>query len=264
MTSQSLLSSVARTVDSELPWDTNGEYGGWGGGTWERTRPDDALHPVVFVHGNQRDASDWETHRQRFKNSGYTDNDLWAITFKQSMPTHDEMKRQLDDFVRNFSLQTDSREIVIIAHSLGVTGVRHWLHTSTPSVSVAGFIALAGANHGIGYATLWCQLGLSRGSGSVSHYLRSDYEQFDSHPLQSLNADETPHDFPYFTLRGAHDALFSLNPDSPRLEGAVENAVLETDHDGVRVHPKALQKIDQWVAYIESGSHGGRYDFSSE
>jgi|AntDeeMetagen192_2_1112575.scaffolds.fasta_scaffold04251_3 triacylglycerol esterase/lipase EstA (alpha/beta hydrolase family) len=247
MTKPSLLSNPTRTDSSRLPWDTHGKYGGWGGDTTTEPTATVSRTPIVFVHGNQRDASDWETHRRLFKDGDYTNDELWGITFKQGTPTHDEMASQLDDFVGKVLDYTDAASVVIVAHSLGVTGVRHWLHESGRDEWVAGFIALAGANHGIGYAEVWCRLGLDRGASRMSQYLRSDYDELDSHPLQELNENETPHSFPYYTIRGSHDRLYALNPESPVLDGAVENVVLQTNHDGVRESADALVLIETWV-----------------
>src|SRR2546428_13805519 len=56
--------------------------GGWGGvakGLPSRH------HPVIFVHGNTRDAADWDeparSVKQRFLEAGYSRQELWALSY---------------------------------------------------------------------------------------------------------------------------------------------------------------------------------------
>lgn len=235
-----------RTDSSCLPWSSHKRYSGWGG------QPNITAHrpvqrtPIVFVHGNKRDASDWNKHREHFQTLGYTMDELWAITFAQQTPTHNEMEVQLNHFLENVLEYTGSENVILVAHSLGVTGVRHCLHNSSLAESVAGFISIAGANHGTAYAKLCCRLRLTFGKYRVCPYLRSDYKFRHSHPLTELNENETSHDFPYYTIRGKYDDFF-LDTESPKLDGAVENVLLTTDHDGVRESDTALEFIGNWI-----------------
>jgi triacylglycerol lipase len=242
-----------RADSSRLPWDPDLGYGGWGGTTRmpctgvERT-------PVVFVHGNQRDACDWERHRAYFRNRGYSDDELWAITFAQATPTHDEIAAQLEDFVENVRTYTNSQQVTLVTHSLGVTGARHWLSTADRFDWIEAFVGISGANHGVDSARLCCRLGINRGPYRTSQFLRSDYETREDHPLRRLNEDETPGDVRYYTIRGTEDILFRDHPDSPALEGADENLILPTDHDGTRDDPVAIEAMHDWAR--ESAASG--------
>jgi len=120
-----------RVDDAQLPWETAGQYGGWGGHEWFGTAPGTTQVPVVFVHGNQCDASDWTETCEQFIETGYRGDDLWAITFAESTPTHAEMAAQLDEFVAELRSDTGAESVMVVAHSLGVTGVRYWLSSVT-------------------------------------------------------------------------------------------------------------------------------------
>src|SRR5581483_6558654 len=52
--------------------------GGFGG-----IRPHYPLHhvPVIFVHGNDVDAADWYPVRDAFRAAGYSDQELWALSY---------------------------------------------------------------------------------------------------------------------------------------------------------------------------------------
>jgi len=243
-----------RTDDSQLPWSTSGEYGGWGGHDFFGTESGTARVPVVFVHGNQRDASDWTETCEQFLDAGYRGDELWAITFADATSRHVEMVAQLDAFVSEVRSQTGAESVMVVAHSLGVTGVRYWLHEYDRYDWVETFVGLAGANHGLSWATLCCAFGMDSGPCRVSDFLREDYDRYPNHPLTVLNDDETPGDVDYYTIRGRYDKLFWADHDSPRLDGAVENVVLPTDHDGVRDTDTAIDHVFSWVNSAHNAS----------
>jgi len=236
-----------RVDDAQLPWETTGQYGGWGGHEWFGTAPGTTQVPVVFVHGNQCDASDWTETCEQFIEAGYRGDDLWAITFAESTPTHAEMAAQLDEFVAELRSDTGAESVMVVAHSLGVTGVRYWLSERDRYDWVETFVGLAGANHGVSWATLCCKSGLDSGPFQVSGFLRDDYDRYTNHPLSELNDNETPGEIDYYTIRGRYDSLFWVDQASPRLDGAVENVVLPTDHNGVRDSAAAVERIFSWV-----------------
>jgi pimeloyl-ACP methyl ester carboxylesterase len=257
-----------RTDDGRLPWTTDGAYGGWGGAGYHGTDggrggtdaghrgndtgPDSASPgadgtPVVFVHGNQRDACDWTDHAGFFLRRGYPGDGLWAITFREGTPTHGSMAAQLEDFVRRVLAHTGAGSVALVGHSLGVTGIRYWLATHDRYDSVETVVGLAGANHGT-VLNAWCaDAGLNRGVYRVSEFLRADYDRRRDHPLAGLNEEETPGDVDYYTLRGTEDPLFWRCRESPALSGAT-NVAIETGHDGVRVSQTALEYVYRWVA----------------
>jgi pimeloyl-ACP methyl ester carboxylesterase len=171
---------VDRTDDRYLPWSTNGAYGGWGGHEYHVTEPGlrGDENPIVFVHGNTREACDYADHATKFLERGYGGDQLWSITFRESTSTHAEMARQLDDFVANVCAHTGADTVDVVAHSLGVTGARFWLSDLRPYLEEEGrwpsvlleadhpaaapkfdvvdtFVGLAGANEG----TWTCNLG---------------------------------------------------------------------------------------------------------
>ncbi|WP_435195938.1 esterase/lipase family protein [Natronomonas sp. EA1] len=241
---------VDRTADDDLPWPTGDGFGGWGGHAHHGTEPGVENTPVIFVHGNQRDACDFTEHAEYFLERGYRGDELWAITFDEGSPTHPSMAAQLDVFVSNVRQETGADQVSIVAHSLGVTGVRFWLAAADRYDWVDAFVGLAGANHGMIFSS-WCaDSGMTDGPYKVSPFLRADYDDYDDHPLSLLNENETPGDIRYYTIRGSEDPLFWNCPDSPALEGAV-NLELETDHDGVRVDREAKARMFEWL----SGTH---------
>lgn len=234
---------------------TDDVYGGWGGHAHHDTDPGVERSPIVFVHGNQRDACDWESHARFFLERGYGGDELWAITFGEGSPSHPTMAEQLEAFVDRVCAETGAETVSLVSHSLGVTGARFWLAAYDRYDRVDDFVGLAGANHGT-VLNSWCaDVGLTRGTYKVIPTLRADYG--DDHPLALLNADETPGDVDYYTIRGTEDPLFWGCRDSPKLEGAT-NVELETGHDGVRADVDALGHVYEWI----SGNHP--YDLTQQ
>ena len=233
-----------RTDDSRLPWDTD-EYGGWGGHDYHGTEPGTDRPPVVFVHGNQRDACDWDAHAEFFLNRSYDGDELWAVTFDDPSPTHETMADQLEEFVGQVRDHTGADQVDVVGHSLGVTGLRYWLAREGRFDWVDSFVGIAGANHGSELCSLAARVGLAEGTYKMAHFLRDDAP--DDHPLAALNLNETPGDVDYYTIRGTEDPLFMQRPESPALEGA-HNVALETDHDGARESLTSLELVYEWVA----------------
>jgi len=233
-----------RADDSRLPWDADG-YGGWGGHEHHGTEPGAERPPVVFVHGNQRDACDWEPHAEFFLNRSYSGDEFWAVSFGDASPSHSTMADQLDAFVSQVLEETGAREVSVVGHSLGVTGLRYWLARESRYDWVDSFVGIAGANHGSELFGLAVRAGLTDGTYEACHFLQDGAA--DESPLAALNEHEIPGDVDYYTIRGTEDPLFMHRPESPALEGAT-NVALEVDHDGARESLDSLELAYEWVA----------------
>ncbi|WP_129117016.1 esterase/lipase family protein [Halegenticoccus tardaugens] len=240
-----------RTASDRLPWETDGRYGGWGGEILGDRRhtpgdPEPDRSPVVFVHGNGRDACDWRAHRDYLRERGYAADDLWAITFRRPSSTHDEMAAQLEAFVARVRAHTGRERVSVVAHSLGVTGARYWMDAHDRYDAVDTFVGLAGANHGL---VPWAGGTGGDGYARPFDFLDSTRLGEDGHGLTELNrGDETPGDVDYYTIRGRYDPLFPTNPDSPRLDGAVENRVVWRGHEGVRDGRRTRRLLRRWLS----------------
>lgn len=239
-----------RADGTRLPWNTGRLYGGWGGHAHHGTEPGADRTPVVFVHGNQRDACDWEDHAEFFLKRGYRGDELWAVNFRDGSPSHDEMAATLEDFVFRVLDHADADQVSLVGHSLGVTGTRWWLAEYDRYDRVETFVGLAGANHGTELCRWADRAGLRDGTYKMIPFLRADYDRDADHPLSRLNREETPGDVDYYTIRGTDDPLFWGCPESPALEGAT-NVALTTDHDGVRTAVRAKELVFEWL----SGDH---------
>jgi triacylglycerol lipase len=237
-----------RNSDENLPFDTDGAYGGWGGHEHHGTEPGLDHYPIVFAHGNSRDACDFDEHAEYFIERGFGGDALWSITFRETGSTHGMMRDQLEDFIEKIGEETGVNTVSVVGHSLGVTGIRHWMDDFDRFDRVETFVGLAGANHGTETCGVLCESG--PGNARPCNFIAIPCADTPGEPLFELNTpNETPGDVEYYTIRGTADAFFTTRMDSPELEGAVENVVLDgATHDEVRTSNESKQLMFQWLS----------------
>jgi pimeloyl-ACP methyl ester carboxylesterase len=236
--------------------------GGWGGG--ERSRPP-GRRPVIFVHGNGRDASDWDEPRQsvraRFRAAGYREQGLWALSYngRRGEPLtacRTDNARNVPDlaaFLDAVLAYTGAGRVDVVAHSLGVTLTRATLKAH-PALAgrVGAFVAIAGANHG----TPLC-VGLAR------LHVGCDELMPDSPFLRVLNGGagggEAPPGIRTLVVASADgsDAFYpGAWSSSPHLNGARMLLLPRVGHDGLRVSEAA---VAGYLAFLQ-GDDGGMRD----
>jgi pimeloyl-ACP methyl ester carboxylesterase len=245
---------VPTLVDSEWGWRVGG-FGGVRRGA-RRTHV-----PVVFVHGNNVDAADWYPVRDAFREAGWSDQELWALSYNglggnngsalfTPNPERDEEHRRLGKdgwtyvtendvnvpdlhaFVRMVQRYTGSREFMLVGHSLGVTLAREMLRVH-PSLrrDLVAFVGVAGGNHG----TSFCP------PGSEGRVVSCDEIAAGTAWLDRLNAaGETYGRTRWMTVydgTGAGDPAFAgpAYAQSPRLEGADNRQFPGTYHNDLRL-----------------------------
>ncbi|HVL89910.1 MAG TPA: hypothetical protein VM841_06710 [Actinomycetota bacterium] len=137
--------------------------------------------PVIFVHGNNVDHADWYPVRDRFKAAGWTDQELWALSYNglganngsalfTQNPERDAERAEMGwdgnarvtsndvnvpdllDFIAAVRAYTGSERFSIVAHSLGVTLARKALKVR-PALrqGLVAFVGIAGANDGTSF-----------------------------------------------------------------------------------------------------------------
>ena len=246
--------------------------------------------PLILVHGNNVDHADWYPVRDQFKAAGWSDQELWALSYNglgaangSALMTanperdqehmelgHDGVARvtsnevnvaDLHDFILAVRAYTGSERFSIAAHSLGVTLTRRTLklHPELRHDLVA-FVGIAGGNHG----TSFCPEG-SQGQ------LNSCEEIAAGTPwLAALNgpdgADETYAPARWLTVydgTGAGDPAFSgpTYAQSPALKGATNREYPGSYHNDLRMDAAIVTDyrafIDAAEAAVPPVSGGG-------
>ena len=161
-------------TDSEWNWPLGG-FGGTRAGAPRRHVP------VIFVHGNNTDAGDWYPVRDDFRVAGWTDQELFALSYNGlGGPNGEAVERRnpeaaaertalgydgssritnndlnvpdLYNFILAVRAYTGSSRFSLVTHSLGVTLARKTLkvHPELRNDLVA-FVGIAGGNHGTSF-----------------------------------------------------------------------------------------------------------------
>jgi triacylglycerol lipase len=244
--------------------------GGWGG----LAKGHPLQHrPVIFVHGNTRDASDWDeagkSVKQRFSDAGYSMQELWAISYNgkstKQLPSPSQCRTNaqvnisdLVAFVNAVAMYTGASKLDVIAHSLGVVLARKMM-AEHPELSrlIEDFVAIAGPNHG----TTVCRRAWLVWLVGWKDFMGCDELTPGSAWLRSLNGSlgekEAPRPTKYMTIYDGTGTdrfylpwLFSLpvgDQDSPALQGAENHTLPGLTHDELRFHPRATSLYVEFV-----------------
>ncbi len=237
--------------------------GGWGG-----VQPGVPLrhHPVIFVHGNTRDASDWDepgnSVKQRFLEAGYSMQELWALSYngkstRQVQPASQcrtdtrTNEPDLAAFIKAVLAYTGAPKVDLIGHSLGVVITRSVLAEHPDLLTrVEHVVAIAGPNHG---TTVCRRLWLMWFIG-WNEFIGCDELVPGSTWLTTLNGGrgegETPGPTRYMTIYDGTGAdtfyrswLFGWpvrDADSPTLDGAENRQLPGLTHDELRTDEQAV------------------------
>lgn len=235
------------------------------------TRP-----PVIFVHGNNVDAADWYPVRDDFRAAGWSDQELWALSYNglggnngtaltRQNPERDSEHREMGwdgmtrvtnnevnvpdlfAFIQAVRAYTGSAKFSLVGHSLGVTLARRTLkvHPQLRGDLVA-FVGIAGANDG----TSFCP------PGSEGNVVSCDEIAAGTPWLAALNgpdgSDETYAPARWMTIydgSGAGDPAFAgpSYASSPELKGACNQDFPGTYHNDLRIDPSIVAHYRQFL-----------------
>jgi len=243
---------------SGFPRLTDAEWGyGLGGWSGEREGQPPARRPVVFVHGNGRDASDWDepgqSVRARFRAAGYGAHALWALSYNGRgggafTACRTDNARNVPDlaaFLQAVLAYTGAPRVDVVAHSLGVTLTRATLKAH-PALAgkVGAFVAIAGPNHGTPLCLGW-------GARQVSCDELAPGSPF----LRDLNGPEglgaAPAGVRTLVVASADRSdTFYPGPwaSSPHLRGAQVLVLPRLGHDALRVAEAA---VTGYLAFLQ-------------
>jgi pimeloyl-ACP methyl ester carboxylesterase len=257
---------VPAVVDTEWGW----RLGGFGG---ERRGAPRSHVPVVFVHGNTVDAADWYPVRDDFRAAGWSDQELWALSYNglggsngsalfRANPERDEEHRAMGKDATTYVTENDvnvadlhafllmvrrytgSPRFMLVGHSLGVTLARETLRVH-PELrrDLVAFVGIAGANDG----TSFCP------PGSEGNVVSCDEIAAGTPWLERLNAaGETYGPATWMTVydgTGAGDPAFAgpTYAQSPRLEGADNREFPGTYHNDLRLDPDIVATYREFL-----------------
>ena len=236
--------------------------------------------PVIFIHGNTRDASDWDeagkSVKQRFLDAGYSMQELWALSYNgkatKDLPPMSQCRTSAEpnipdlvSFANAVVSYTGSPQIDVIAHSLGVTLLRKMMFEHPEFYDrIAHVVAIAGPNHG----TTVCRRAWLIWVIGWRDFMGCDEIAPGSPWLRNLNGPhgerEAPGPTKYMTIYDGTGSdpfylpwLFSMpvgDQDSPALQGSANHRLPGLTHDELRVHPAAMSLYLEFVQHNRAGS----------
>lgn len=167
--------------------------------------------PIVFVHGWNGSASNWDSMISRFKSDGYTSAELFAWQYDTSQSnatTADQLAAYIDSVLQ----QTESTTVDVVTHSMGGLSSRYYLKNLGGQPKVDDWVSMGGPNHGTTSANA-CFV-----TACIEMRVGSSF-------LTALNSgDETPGTINYGTFWSSCDE--TINPDdSVLLAGATNKYV---------------------------------------
>ncbi len=254
--------------------------GGFGG--LERGAPRNHA-PVIFVHGNNVDHADWYPVRDDFLAAGWTDQELWALSYnglggnngtalQRSNPERDAEHQELGwdgqsrvtandvnvpdlvAFVEAVREYTGSERYHLVGHSLGVTVARKALLTH-PDLQrgLVSFVGIAGANHG----TSFCPPGTEGELHSCDEIAAGTpwLEELNG-PNGELESYGTTRWLTIYDGTGVGDPAFAGEPyaQSPRLEGAENVEYPGVYHNDLRIREDIVAFYREWIEEADAAA----------
>ena len=119
--------------------------------------------PVVFVHGQQGSAQQWQSQAKRFSSNGYADDRLHAFEYDTTIRTNDHAVAGLETFIDNVRARTGAPQVDVIAHSRGTAVMHAYLAAPERAADVRRYVNVDGRSStsppgGVPTMALWGSL----------------------------------------------------------------------------------------------------------
>ncbi|MGY1942970.1 esterase/lipase family protein [Nocardia asiatica] len=165
-----------------------------------------ARDPILFVHGWQGSASDWNYMWGRFLDAGYSADEMARFSYDTSQ-SNKAIALEVQAQVDALRARTGATKVDIVTHSMGGLNSRWYLKKLDGLNSVDDWVSIAGPNHGTDVANSCLDVSCEEMRPGSAF-------------LAELNsADETPGRVNYGTWWSPCDEI--INPDeSTILSGA--------------------------------------------
>ncbi|WP_299531383.1 hypothetical protein [uncultured Streptomyces sp.] len=112
--------------------------------TGSATAPRAAVNPVIFVHGQEGSAQQWQSQAKRFSSNGYADDLLYVHEYDTSVATDDHAVAGLEALVDAVRARTGAEQVDILAHSRGTRVLHTYLSAPERAAEVAKYVNLDG------------------------------------------------------------------------------------------------------------------------
>ncbi|MDI5977938.1 alpha/beta hydrolase domain-containing protein [Amycolatopsis magusensis] len=188
--------------------------------------------PVIFVHGQQGSAHQWQSNAKRFSANGYPDKLLYAFEYDTSIPTNDHALTGLDAFIADVRARTGASTVDIIAHSRGTTVMHAYLATPDRAAQVRRYVNVDGRSSatppgGVPTLALWGSLQPQGNIGGATNVHLTHL----GHTETATAAESFTHMHQF--LRGRPAITTEVTPELPGLVEIAGRAVFFPQNTGI-------------------------------
>ncbi|MEV8443881.1 hypothetical protein AB0425_41460 [Actinosynnema sp. NPDC051121] len=192
----------------------------------------DAPTPIVFVHGQQGSAQQWQSNAKRFSGNGYPDALLHAFEYDTSIPTNDHAVTGLQAFIEGVKARTGASTVDVIAHSRGTTVMHAYLSSPERAASVRRYVNVDGRSSatppgGVPTLALWGSLQPNGSIGGATNVYLTTL----GHTETTTSADGFAHMHRF--LRGRPASTTRVVPEPPGLVRIAGRATYYPQNEGV-------------------------------
>lgn len=216
---------------------------------------DDALAPILFVHGNGDTAALWHTTIWRFESNGYPRDRLFAVDMPnpsaRALDNVPEANRSSTSDQRNALARevdrvldaTGAVKLVLVGSSRGGNAIRDYVMNAGGHRKVSMAILCGTPNHGVVRAPT----NLDAEFNGAGHFLTGLNEGSEVHPdvafvtIRSERNDKYAQ--PTGQILGMGDQPTGVGFDGPALAGAQNIVLPKLDHREVAFHPDAFHAM---------------------
>lgn len=112
-------------------------------------------NPIIFIHGNGGNHTNFIELAKLFKKSGYSHQELWGFSY-MGFPSkmnakgdpHSREIKDIKQIIQTVLDYTGAKKIDIVAHSLGVSLSLYWMEQTQSYAKVDRLVMIAGAPNG--------------------------------------------------------------------------------------------------------------------
>ncbi|ROP35139.1 alpha/beta fold hydrolase [Saccharothrix texasensis] len=192
----------------------------------------DALAPIVFVHGQQGSAQQWQSNAKRFSGNGYPDAALHAYEYDTSIPTNDHAVAGLEAFITRVLARTGATKVDVIAHSRGTTVMHAYLSVPERAAAVRKYVNVDGRSSatppgGVPTLALWGSLQPNGSIGGATNVYLTTL----GHTETTTSADGFAHMHRF--LRGRPAFTTRVVPELPALVRIAGRTTYYPQNEGV-------------------------------
>ncbi|PSL57782.1 lipase (class 2) [Saccharothrix carnea] len=192
----------------------------------------DVPTPIIFVHGQQGSAQQWQSNAKRFSGNGYPDALLHAYEYDTSIPTNDHAIAGLEAFIATVRARTRSAKVDVIAHSRGTTVMHTYLSVPERAAAVRKYVNVDGRSSatlpgGVPTLALWGSLQPNGSIGGATNVHLTTL----GHTETTTSAEGFGHVYRF--LRGRAAFTTQVVPELPALVRIAGRATYYPQNTGV-------------------------------